>query len=295
MDKEKSIYTREEQALIDGVECILDYSEVPDEEDYQEYLRLIERGRQAEALAEKEKGLNTYESSEYAKEMRRAYNAISSVYSEERHKAKIECIEKIGEYHNIAFDSFLDTEELVWDREKFVVSYEQVAGVKTLHPCAINLEKEQMLRLAADLGEITRYEVLYRDAFDKVHTFSNRTGAALQTAIESVEKEVKEFWDKEFAEQRKDKNYVPIPDYAKVGEVFKTQERFLLVMNNGTLMPLENGSDETITLWRQKLKNLGKEVELNLELGNFSKEQVDYTYDCPLPEGVNHMSKRKGR
>lgn len=52
MDKEKSIYTPEEQALIDGVECILDYSEVLDEEDYQEYLRLIERGRQAEAPIE---------------------------------------------------------------------------------------------------------------------------------------------------------------------------------------------------------------------------------------------------
>lgn len=82
---------------------------------------------------------------------------------------------------------------------------------------------------------------------------------------------------------------IPMPDYAKVGDVFKSENGdFLLVTNKGVMSSFSEEKLDLLTIEREKLPNIGKEVKLK---HSNSIEHIDIRFDSPFESKMAETNK----
>jgi hypothetical protein len=73
---------------------------------------------------------------------------------------------------------------------------------------------------------------------------------------------------------------VPIPDFAKIGDVFLTNKNeYLLVQSDGTLKKYDCGNFELLEQDRNKLENLDKKVDIVFTEGKYQNAGVYYSFE----------------
>ena len=127
--------------------------------------------------------------SDFAKEIKKMYDALpeltpgDSDFYKKRElilKRKYECIESIGRYHNVTFEIGNSPYGNNLDKGTFAISYANHAANRAEYPCVLNMSKDALLKLAADLDLITYYTVHYRKENGELKYISNVDNARLQ-------------------------------------------------------------------------------------------------------------------
>lgn len=71
----------------------------------------------------------------------------------------------------------------------------------------------------------------------------------------------------------------PIPDYAKVGEIFlSTKNKHFLIGDNGEIIEFDKNRLKDAVETRKTLEQLNQEVEIDFSHGNYEKESVYYNF-----------------
>lgn len=87
---------------------------------------------------------------------------------------------------------------------------------------------------------------------------------------------------------------VPIPDYARIGDVFLTSKNtYLLIAENGKPEEYERSRLELVCNKRKKMENLGSEISIDFSEGIPDNTKVYYSFDfeafaSSVPDELSH-------
>lgn len=173
----------------------------------------------------------------------------------------------------------------IWDNDLCCwYDYEKIDKYYSIHNWKIIKEKTCKACLPKELLEDKLINYIIYDCSKNEYVKNDESTYMVYYRLDFAEKDMlilcAEKLNKLVSEGVKLPLFVPIPDYAKVGDVFKTEDNnYLLVLNGGVLMPFVESTIEAMKSWYDSLSNIGKEVELNFNCGISNHVQVNAQYD----------------